>query len=533
MKYRTRKFVFTAIYLSYLIGCSKNNGGRTQSEQEILLSSAFPDYHGASDTGNIPVTGGGASGTGTDNGGSTSGGTDTGGTSGGTTGGSSGGSDSGTIGSGGNPGTGGTSGGTTGGSSGGSDSGTIGSGGNPGTGGTSSGTTGGSSGGSDSGTIGSGGGSTPGDDGIVRLTPAGIQCSCLGKSPCACSNDLLEIGFVRVCSKRRSQDPHFIFFEEAKQPILSVELGYKESCTNGCGMAGAGLDANKKSILVQSIDLSAVDLLSQEVLVYVNNKLGSYTQVFGNSWRKVYAAIRICEDSNGDGRCTREPNYKHILSIRAPLINPAQFPLKLALQVWSGRKLTRAKNKALCEKQYSPLVLDLNRDGLLLSGPEAGVLFDLDDSGTPIRTGWIAGADDALLVRDINRNGNIDSGAELFGSATILRSGQRATNGFEALKDLDSNFDNLITKDDAVWSDLKLWLDPNRNAFSDIGELKRLEDYQMQWINLNYVAGPEIDINGNQTRERSTFMRRLNGTIFAGLIIDIWFATLIEWIPGE
>jgi hypothetical protein len=49
------------------------------------------------------------------------------------------------------------------------------------------------------------------------------------------------------------------------------------------------------------------------------------------------------------------------------------------------------------------------------------------------------------VVRDLNGNGTIDSGRELFGDNTILtrgaRAGQVAANGFEALADLDSNAD--------------------------------------------------------------------------------------------
>jgi hypothetical protein len=52
--------------------------------------------------------------------------------------------------------------------------------------------------------------------------------------------------------------------------------------------------------------------------------------------------------------------------------------------------------------------------------------------------GWV-GKDDGLLVFDKNNNGKIDDGSELFGNNTILSNGNKAANGFEALKDLDSN----------------------------------------------------------------------------------------------
>ena len=41
-------------------------------------------------------------------------------------------------------------------------------------------------------------------------------------------------------------------------------------------------------------------------------------------------------------------------------------------------------------------------------------------------------------------DGRIDSGAELFGSATKLKNGARAANGFEAMKEIDSNDDGVL-----------------------------------------------------------------------------------------
>ena len=51
--------------------------------------------------------------------------------------------------------------------------------------------------------------------------------------------------------------------------------------------------------------------------------------------------------------------------------------------------------------------------------------------------GWVA-ADDGLLVRDINGDGIINNGGELFGDQTLLKNGQKSAGGFQALADLDS-----------------------------------------------------------------------------------------------
>lgn len=75
----------------------------------------------------------------------------------------------------------------------------------------------------------------------------------------------------------------------------------------------------------------------------------------------------------------------------------------------------------------SPLVLDLDGDGVETIGTVNGVYFDHDNNGFAEDTGWI-GKDDGLLVRDINGNGQIDNGTELFGNNSVLASGKKAEN---------------------------------------------------------------------------------------------------------
>ena len=96
------------------------------------------------------------------------------------------------------------------------------------------------------------------------------------------------------------------------------------------------------------------------------------------------------------------------------------------------------------EPRRDPLVLDLDGNGITTSGinPAAPILFDQDGDGTLTATGWIASGE-AIVVRDLNGNGRIDSGRELFGDNTVLTRGpnvgQLASNGFTALADLDAN----------------------------------------------------------------------------------------------
>ena len=64
---------------------------------------------------------------------------------------------------------------------------------------------------------------------------------------------------------------------------------------------------------------------------------------------------------------------------------------------------------ALAYAMIDPIILDLDGDGVETVSLENGVYFDHDGNLFAEKTGW-AGADDAFLVWDRNRNGLIDDG---------------------------------------------------------------------------------------------------------------------------
>ena len=120
-----------------------------------------------------------------------------------------------------------------------------------------------------------------------------------------------------------------------------------------------------------------------------------------------------------------------------------------------------------------PLTLDLDGDGLETVGTAAGILFDQTGSGVRQGTGWVA-PDDGFLVLDRNGDGVIDSGRELFGDSTHKSTGQTALDGFDALRDLDSNADGKISSTDAQFGNLRVWRDHNQDGISQAGELSTL-----------------------------------------------------------
>ena len=158
-------------------------------------------------------------------------------------------------------------------------------------------------------------------------------------------------------------------------------------------------------------------------------------------------------------------------------------------------------NIVIFQETYTdPLIFDLDNDGIETIAANQGVLFDHDGDAIKNGSGW-ASADDALLVRDINQNGEIDSGAELFGENTLKHSGDFAQDGFDALSDLDSNHDGVIDRKDAAFSELNLWQDINQDGITDEGELLGLSERGIQKIDLAASAVNRDAEGGNIFKE--------------------------------
>jgi len=163
-----------------------------------------------------------------------------------------------------------------------------------------------------------------------------------------------------------------------------------------------------------------------------------------------------------------------------------------------------------------PLVLDLDGDGIETVAATGAILFDHDGDGVRGGTGWIA-SDDGLLVLDRNGNGVIDNGGELFGADTVLSDGRKATSGFEALADLDSNEDGFFDAEDAQFANVRVWRDLNQDGVSQAGELFTLNQLGVAAIDLTPATTVDLDLgNGNVVDNRGTFTRTDGTTGLAG-----------------
>jgi hypothetical protein len=176
----------------------------------------------------------------------------------------------------------------------------------------------------------------------------------------------------------------------------------------------------------------------------------------------------------------------------------------------------QAKAVLACHN-LSPLVLDLNGDGIQTTDLFAPVSFDLDGDGEAERVAWTYGwSEEGFLWIDLNRNAVVDSGRELFGQGTLLPSGDTAENGFEALGVYDDpsyggNADDLISEKDLAWGLLRLWVDRNHDGLSQEGETAPPGRYGVVAISLDYSRAEEFDGNGNLHLFQATYLKRLQG----------------------
>ena len=93
-----------------------------------------------------------------------------------------------------------------------------------------------------------------------------------------------------------------------------------------------------------------------------------------------------------------------------------------------------------------PLIINIDSD--ITSVSDFKFLFDLDCDGHEESISF-AGAGSGFLALDLNDDGRINDGSELFGT--------RSGNGFADLAGYDSDGDGWIDEDDGIFSRLKIW----------------------------------------------------------------------------
>ncbi|KAF0162803.1 MAG: Hemolysin-type calcium-binding region [Rhodocyclaceae bacterium] len=157
-----------------------------------------------------------------------------------------------------------------------------------------------------------------------------------------------------------------------------------------------------------------------------------------------------------------------------------------------------------------PLVIDLDGNGARATPTWAGTYFDYDGDGTQTRSGWVA-QNDALLVRDRNGNGSIDTQSELYGDQTLNPNGTLARSGFAALAGEDGNHDGRIDAQDAAWNELKLWQDRNNDGQTQADELSTPAQHDIVAFN-TAATNHYVGFGGSTNQLRSGTYTKADGS---------------------
>ena len=206
-------------------------------------------------------------------------------------------------------------------------------------------------------------------------------------------------------------------------------------------------------------------------------------------------------------------------------INSDPFNQKLNFQLQSP--LAEITNNTIGARSFlniDPVVLDLNGDGVKLTSYNTSeVTFDVDNDGKRERTGWVSNQD-GILVEDQNNNGKIDNITETISEYYKLQGsnwtkdadGKYSSDGLSALKKLDSNNDGKFNSSDAKWNDLRVWVDTNGDAATDVGELKTLTEAGVKEINL-----ADITQANKERNEGNIIFSKTNYTTTTGQIKQV------------
>jgi hypothetical protein len=141
--------------------------------------------------------------------------------------------------------------------------------------------------------------------------------------------------------------------------------------------------------------------------------------------------------------------------------------------------------------------------------------------GDPVASDWPTAATPWIAL-DVDHDAAITSGAELFGSSTVLPDGTTARNGFVALAALDANHDGRIDASDPAFPSLLLWTDRDGDRRSAPEELTALSSVIVS-ISIDNHVEVRCDARRNCERERATLQwRDAQGARHEGSVVDVY-----------
>ncbi len=187
-----------------------------------------------------------------------------------------------------------------------------------------------------------------------------------------------------------------------------------------------------------------------------------------------------------------------------------------------------------CDESWSPLVIRIAPRGqtplrLVLSSPTQGVLFDILGANsspvpyTPVQISWFRNQPQFYFLALPDASGRVKGIDQLFGDNTKGPDGKFADHGFAALKKLDSNNDDIIDANDAVFAKLRMWNDVNGDGVAQSSEMFTLDHMGVVSVGLKFDSRYyETDQYGNQIKFKS-IVKTASGR--NQIMFDLWFHT--------
>ncbi|RZI41391.1 calcium-binding protein [Herbaspirillum sp. HC18] len=242
--------------------------------------------------------------------------------------------------------------------------------------------------------------------------------------------------------------------------------------------------------------------------LYDPNNIDGFTRdPISGQWKHPY------QDTTAEKAIELEREHNIRKEIQDAIERAADSATRDAYRPFIDPKCGRDFDTAQHPPRKDPLTLDLDCDGLETVASTSGILFDHDGDGIKTVTGWVR-SDDGFLVLDRNGNGTVDNGTELFGDSTPANDGitmahlnGKMADGFDALKQEDTNHDGKVDSQDANWSQLRVWRDLNQDGVAQADELYTLAQLGITSFNAAKTANNETLANGNQIADLGSFTK--------------------------
>jgi hypothetical protein len=161
----------------------------------------------------------------------------------------------------------------------------------------------------------------------------------------------------------------------------------------------------------------------------------------------------------------------------------------------------------------SSLLFPLHGQGtdFALTSPEQGVLFDSDGNGAKEQIAWTrTGMNVAFLAIDLNGDGRINSGKELFGSATLAGSRNGCSALLQMFRRSGAPPSGSLHDGHDLYNRLLLWVDRNHDGHSDRTEVTMARE-AFTAIGFGYLGVGWADAHGNRVRFQGWMHARTGG----------------------